>query len=295
MKTALIFGAGGQDGFYLSNILKREKINVCVTGVNKPGLIECDVGDRQVVERLIQGQRPSLIFHLAAKSSTQHEALYSNQKAIVDGTLNILESVTKHCPASKVFLAGSALQFQNDNQAIHELTPFDNKSAYAAQRNSSVSLARYFRESLGVNVYVGYFFHHDSPRRDDRHIAMKIVNAALRIKAGANKKIYIDNIFFEKEWTYAGDAMEAVFALVNQSNIFEAVIGSGKPFSIKEWGELCFGILGLTFEDFLEKTDNTSHESKRIFCFPRRINSLGWEPKIGFEEMAFLMAKKKKL
>ena len=141
---------------------------------------------------------------------------------------------------------------------------------------------------------MGYLFHHDSPRRDERHIAMKIVNTAHRIKAGDNKKIYIDNIFFEKEWTYAGDAMEAVFALVNQSSIQEAVIGSGKPFSIKEWAELCFRILGLTFEDFLEKTDNIPRESKRIFCLPKRINSLGWKPKIGFEDLAFLMTKKKK-
>ena len=54
-----------------------------------------------------------MIFHLAAISTTRHDAIYENHAAIGTGTINILESVKRWSPGSKVFITGSGLQFIN--------------------------------------------------------------------------------------------------------------------------------------------------------------------------------------
>src|SRR3990167_7055152 len=107
---AIIFGANGQDGQYLSQLLQNKKIKVI--GVSRSGKqwTKGDVADLHFVESLIKQHNPDYIFHFAAISTTKHSALFDNHKAISTGTLNILDSVKNHCPKCKVFLSGSALQ-----------------------------------------------------------------------------------------------------------------------------------------------------------------------------------------
>ncbi len=56
------------------------------------------------IENLIKREKPEYIFHLAANSTTRHDALFENHKTISTGTLNILESVKRHSPGSRVFI-----------------------------------------------------------------------------------------------------------------------------------------------------------------------------------------------
>lgn len=155
---ALIFGANGQDGYYLSKSCRKRHIEVLGISRSDPWL-HGDVDSAEFVEDLIKRHCPSLIFHLAAASTTKHDVVYENHATIGTGTINILESVKRWSPESKVFITGSGLQFINKGRPISETDSFDHSSGYVAARNYSVYLARYFR-SLGIQAYVGYFFHH---------------------------------------------------------------------------------------------------------------------------------------
>lgn len=292
MKKAVIFGGGGQDGFYLTELLRSRNYHVICTARGRQNIINCDVSDFVSVHSLLTTHQPSFIYNFAAKSTTSHEAVFANQKAIVDGTLNILESARIVCPHARIFITGSALQFENNGQGIHEEFPLVNSSIYATQRNCSLQLARLYRKEFGLLVYFGYLFHHDSPFRSDNHIASKIINYGVAIKKNKIGSIELLNPLFEKEWTFSGDTMEAVQMLMEQETIFEAVIGSGNPFSIKDWGVLCFDMLGLQFEKHLNYSNQNNWRHERIFCQPRLIYSLGWSPKVGFRELAQLMLKK---
>ena len=175
MKIALIFGANGQDGYYLSKLLKLNKIDV-ISISRTSGLILGDVANFEFVENIIKDRQPSYVFHFAANSTTKHTALLENHASISSGTLNILEAVKKHSPNAKVFISGSAMQFKNDGMPINENTPFHASSAYSAERIYSVYLSRYYREKFNIKTYVGYLFNHDSPLRSENHINQKIIN-----------------------------------------------------------------------------------------------------------------------
>ncbi|MBI4428609.1 MAG: GDP-mannose 4,6-dehydratase [Ignavibacteriales bacterium] len=282
---AMIFGSNGQDGHYLSKVLERENMNLLRIS-RKGDALQGDVGDYRFVEEQIKAFQPSHIFHLAASSTTQHHVLFENHRTICNGTLNILEAVRQFCPDAKVFLAGSAMQFKNNGQPINEETPFEGSSPYAVSRIHSVYSARYYREKYGLKVYVGYFFNHDSPLRTEQHVNQKIVNAVKRIHAGSGEKLELGNIDVRKEFNFAGDVVEAVWILVRQNTIFEAIIGSGKAYRIRDWVEYCFRKTGKDWRQYVVVQNGFIPEYDVLVSDPKLIKSLGW---VQFQQLADVM------
>ncbi len=287
--TAIIFGAGGQDGYYLTKLL--EEMNIEVIGVSRrEGYANIDIGNYENVSDLIKNHKPGYIFHLAANSTTRHEAIFENHVTIATGTLNILESVKNFFPATKIFISGSGLQFKNENKQIKETDFFEARDPYSVSRIQSVYAARYFR-TLGLKVYVGYFYNHDSPMRTERHMAKKIAEAAKRIASGSSEKIEIGNIEVVKEYTYAPDVVKGIWTLINQKNIFEANISSGKGYSIEDWLIECFTLIHKEWKNYVIIKEGFIPEYKKLISDPSLIFSLGWKPEVSFHELAIIMMK----
>jgi GDPmannose 4,6-dehydratase len=285
--TALIIGINGQDGYYLHQLLKEKGFEV--TGISRSGdFLHTDITDFFSINKLIAELKPRYIFHLAANSTTGHHALFDNNKAISIGTINILEAVRLSSPDSKVFLSGSGLQFVNNDKPIKETDEFVASSAYAVARIHSVYAARYYR-SLGIKVYVGYFFNHESPRRTKRHISKMIGDAVKRIKEGSEEKIEIGDMTVKKEWTFAGDVVQAVMTLVEQDKVFEATIGSGIGYSIMVYLERCFTAIGKDWHQYVVPKDNFTPEYKQLISDPSTISSLGWKPEHNFDDLVKMM------
>ncbi|MGY8656419.1 MAG: GDP-mannose 4,6-dehydratase [Verrucomicrobiia bacterium] len=286
--AALIFGSNGQDGEYMRATLKRNGVDAI--GVSRRNAdIVGDIQDRDLVSSTVKEHQPDFIFHFAADSTTRHDALWNNHAAICTGSLNVLEAARRHSPTSRIFLSGSALQFENHGKPIDESAAFSANSPYAVSRIHSVYAARYFR-SLGVNAYVGYFFNHDSPRRQARHIAAKIAHYC-RHFATQREKLKIGDVSVRKEWTYAGDVVEAIWTLVNQDQIFECVIGSGEDHSIAEWLEACFSIIGEDWRSHVITDTNFKPDYRSLVSNPKLIKSLGWTPSVSLQELANMMIK----
>lgn len=284
---ALIFGASGQDGFYLAEVCRSKGIDPI--GVSRKGnYVHASVSNYDDVVRLIIDYQPAYIFHFAANSTTAHDALFENHEVISTGTLNILESVRKHCPKAKVFIPGSGVQFVNQGKAISETDEFHPASPYAVSRIQSVYAARYYR-SLGVRAYVGYLFHHESPLRKPNHISQKIIQAAKHIAAGGKEVVELGDISVRKEWTFAGDIVKGIFTLVSQDNVYESTIGSGETHSIEDWLEQCFGLIKESWKNHVLIREGFKAEYQTLVSNPATITSLGWRPEVSFEELARLM------
>lgn len=288
MKSAIIFGAFGQDGYLLNNILINNKVKThLVSRNNSP--IKGDVSNYDFVSNLINSIKPDYIFHFAATSSVSHEFLFENHSSISLGTINILESVKTYSKESKVFIAGSAEQFENIGEPINEFTPFKANSSYSAERIYSSHISRYFREKHSVQVYNGYFFHHDSPFRSNNHLNQRIINFAKDLSVESKVKFRIGDYNIQKEFNYSGDFMEAVWLLINQDIVYEVVIGSGKPYPISDWLELAFAKRNLDWRDWIEVDEEFQKPYKKLFSDPSLMKSLGWESKTDIGELLNLM------
>jgi GDPmannose 4,6-dehydratase len=284
---ALIFGASGQDGHYLAEVCRDRAIEP--VGVSRSGSpLRGDVAAFEQVRALVQEHRPAYVFQLAARSTTGHDALFENHDTISTGALNVLEAARRHAPEARVFIAGSGVQFENAGAPISELDPFEASSPYAVARIQSVYAARYFRR-LGVRAYVGYLFHHESPLRKPDHLAQKIALAARRIAAGSEEVLELGDPEVVKEWTFAGDVARAMFALVSQDRVHEAVIGSGRGHRVQEWVELCFAAAGRDWRRHVRRREGFVPEYRRLVSDPTTIRGLGWEPRVGIEELVRTM------
>lgn len=291
--TAIIFGISGQDGFYLSKLLAKNKINVIGVSRNNNNYIIGDVSDYVFVKNIISTYKPDYIFHLAAISSTNHNFLFENYSTISLGTLNILENVRLHSIHTKVFISGSAMQFRNDGFPINEKTQFDPSSAYSCSRIDSVYTSRYFREKHNVKVYIGYFFNHDSPLRKINHINQQIIDTGFKIKNGEKDTIVIGDPEILKEFNFAGDIVNAIWFLIQQELVFEVIIGSGIVYSIYDWAKFVFSRLGLDLDKYLVIDTKFKSDYKVLQSDPGLIKSLGWNPTVDFYSLADLMINSK--
>ena len=286
--NAIIFGVNGQDGFYLSELLRQEKIEVIGVSRNK-GKIIGDIKNYNFVSDIIRQFKPSYIFHLAANSTTNHSAIFDNHEAICSGTLNILEAARMHCPGAKIFIAGSGLQFNNDGISINENTSFSPSSIYSVARIQAVYACRYFRDKFKLKVYIGYLFNHDSPLRSERHVNQKIITAVNRIENGSQEKISLGNISVKKEFGYAKDIANGIWHLLNQDDFYEAAIGTGKAYSLLDWLEICFSMIGKKWQDYVIIDNTFKSEYEILVSDPKTIFSTGWRPQFDINDLAKIM------
>jgi GDPmannose 4,6-dehydratase len=116
-----------------------------------------------------------------------------------------------------------------------------------------------------------------------------IALAARRIAAGSVETVEMGDISVEKEWTLAGDVARGIIALVEQDNIFEATIGSGVTYSIENWLEQCFQLIGRDWREHLRLRDGFISEYKRLVSDYTTMHGLGWFPSVGLSELAKLI------
>jgi GDPmannose 4,6-dehydratase len=285
MGKCVVFGIAGQDGAYLGELLQSQGHLVCGVSRSTGG----DVANRQYVETLIKDIVPDYVFHFAANSTTRHDALFENHETISTGTLNLLESVRIHAPDCRVFITGSGVQFVNQGLPISEKDAFAPLSVYAVARIQSVYAARYYR-SLGMKVYVGYLFHHESPLRKPNHLCKKISAFAKQVRQGHQGQLVLGNIAVRKEVAFAGDIVAGIWTLVNQDVVFEAAIGTGIAYSIEEWLEACFSKVGADWHEYVRvESDTFVPEYPVLVSNPETIFSLGWAPRVSFDALAEMM------
>jgi GDPmannose 4,6-dehydratase len=290
-KRAVIFGGGGQDGVFLYNLLVSLG-HVVRTFTHSGGEIgpALDVSEFNSVEMIIREYRPDLVFHLAARSSTRHEFILENHRAIVDGALAVMESVDRHIPNSKVFLASSALIFKNNGVRITEDDELTNDTAYAMARVEALQIARYYRHR-GRKVYVGFLFNHESPLRPPTCVARQIATNVVKIHRGLTNCLSIGNSNVIKEWTWAGDIVQAIVCLMNQKEIFEVCIGDGIGKTIKDYALACCEVLNISLSEFLAETPDYKVEYSILVNGSSKMRSLGWVPQVDINNLAKRMIK----
>lgn len=287
-EVAIIFGSGSQDGYYLAEVLKFNRIKTLLVSRNS-GDVKGDISNFEFVKSLVKTYMPNYVFHFAASSNLSHEYMFHNYGSISTGTINLLESILLYCPSSRIFISGSALQFENINEPIDESTKFECNSFYSIFRIHSVNLARYYRDNYGLRIYIGYLFNHDSPLRTTQYVNQKIVDAVLRIKSGDLDYLILNNIRNRKEFNFAGDIVNAIWLFVNQNMYSEVVIGSGLDYSIKDWVKYCFEKYNLDWERFVVVNQTNRTEPTILVSNPKRIFEIGWKPLVCFHELADLM------
>ena len=84
---AIILGANGRDGYYLSE--SRSKRQIEAIGISRSGpWVHGEVSSSEIAGKLTRNHQLARVLHLAAASSTKRDAIYKNSAIIGTGTIN---------------------------------------------------------------------------------------------------------------------------------------------------------------------------------------------------------------
>ena len=248
--------------------------------------------------RLLLKYRPDEVYNLAAQSHVRvsFETPEETVQSVALGTLRILDAIRTIDPTGnqiRFYQASSSEMFgDNPNYPFNEKSRLMPASPYACAKVFAHNLCRNYRESYDMHISSGILFNHESPRRGETFVTRKITMAALKIKMGLQDELYLGNLEAKRDWGYAGDYVKAMWLMLQQDVPDDYVISTGTAHSVQEFLECVFKYAGLDVKKYVN-TDSRLFRPQEVPYLlgdsSKAKKELGWEPKVGFEELANMM------
>ena len=268
-KPILIFGAHGQDGSLLSQLLLEKGYRV--VGLSRSGrktshnhiqlgiekdveLEEGSISNNKTVSRLIEKYHPVAIYNLAGQSSVGKSYSHPDEtiQSIINGTLNILETTKKLMYPGRIFFAGSSEMFgeiktKADLSHIQQPT-----SPYAIAKQASFNLVKIYRQLYNHNCVTGILFNHESRLRKKTFVSQKIIQAAKEISTNKNLRLTMGNIDICRDWGWAEEYVKAMQIITEAKKPKDQIICTGKACSLRLFIEKVFSKFDLDWQKYIQ-------------------------------------------
>lgn len=313
MPRALITGITGQDGSYLAEELlergyevhglvrrvaledSRHRLARLHGCLDRLTLHAASLESFASLYKAIETVAPDELYHLAAQSfvSYSFEDAFSTFQTNIDGTHFVLEAVRQTHPQCRVYFAGSSEMFGNAAESPQsETTRFSPRSPYGISKVTGYELARNYREAYGMFVSSGILFNHESPRRGFEFVTRKISSHVAGIVHGRTKELRLGNLDAQRDWGFAGDYVQAMWLMLQQSEPRDYVVATGETHTVREFCELAFARANLNWEDYVT-TDPNFYRPAEVHTLlgdaRKAREELGWAPRVTFQELVDMM------
>ncbi len=304
-KRALITGITGQDGSYLAEFLLDKGYEVIgmvrrTSTVNferikhfqdKITLVTGDLLDEISLINMLRDHRPREVYNLAAQSFVQTswpQPVFTGETTAL-GVTRMLDATRLVDPEIRFYQASSSEMFGKVVEVPQkETTPFYPRSPYGVAKVYGHWITVNYRESYNMYACSGILFNHESPRRGLEFVTRKISHAVARIKLGFDKELRLGNLDARRDWGFAGDYVEAMWIMLQQERPDDYVIATGETHSVREFCELAFSHVGLTYSDYVVLDDRFMRpaEVDLLIGDPAKAReTLGWKPKTSFPDL----------
>lgn len=310
MPTALITGVGGQDGSYLSELLRtkgyrvvgltrdtgRVRAQAYAAAYDGVELVRAPAGLPDMIAA-VKRAAPDEVYHLAAPSrvASSWDDPAATRRQVLGSTAVVLEAVQAAAPAARCLVAGSCEMFEPADHAQDETAPRKPVSPYGEAKLAAFDLVKTYRTMAGMHASTGILFNHESPRRDVSFVSRKITRAAVAIAAGQQRELHLGNMSVRRDWGFAGDHVRAMWLMLQQEEASDLVIGTGVAHSVEDFCAAAFAEVGL---DWREHVVPDAAALKRPIDAPLRLadpararRRLGWAPEVDFPGLVSMMVR----
>lgn len=311
-RTAFVTGMTGQDGPYLARFLLEQGYqvygllkrysnpnldNLRWLGIeNEVELVTGDITDDGCMNHLMRTLRPDEVYNLAAQSfvgiSWDLNKLTTEVNSM--GPLNLLNAIRMHSANTKFYQASTSEMYGNSDGGMqNETTPFHPRSPYGVSKLYSHWITVNFRESYGLYACSGVLFNHESPLRGREFVTRKVTDGVARIRLGLADSLTLGNLDARRDWGFAGDFVEAMWLILQQSEARDYVIATGQQHTIRELLDVAFGHVGLPDWAQYVKTDPRFKRPAELHSLcgdsSKARELLGWQPRTSFAQMVYDM------
>jgi GDPmannose 4,6-dehydratase len=305
---ALITGVTGQDGAYLVDLLQQKGYEVygIVRNISradregsgslkKMNYVEADLTDQSSLDRAMQQVKPDEVYNLAGQTfvplSWSQPILTMEVTGM--GALRMLEASRRHAPKARFLQVSSSEIFGQATETQQtESTRLRPRNPYGAAKMFAHHITLNYRESYGMFACSCIAFNHESPLRSPEFVTRKVSRQVARIKLGLADKLKMGNIEGRRDWGFAGDFVQAMWLMLQQSQPDDFIIATGVTHSVKELLEIAFSHVGLDWKAYVEidpslvrlaEEDPLSGDASKA----NRI--LDWKPTLTFAELVRMM------
>ncbi len=248
-------------------------------------MVEGDVRDADLLQRLVAEVRPHCVFHLAANASVPASVADPayDFEANCQGTFNLLDALRLTGGCLKIVFASSGAVYGNPKAyPIREEDPISPISPYGTSKASAELLARMFQQVYGLPVVIARIFNTYGPR-----MARFVILDFLR-------KLHDDPFVLEvlgngsqiRDFTYVSDVVAALVLLSQSGTDGEAYnISSGTSHSVTDLANKMIAALGLKGKTEIFYTGRSwVGDAQRWEVSIAKIAEIGYEPRVMLEE-----------
>ncbi|MFM9003789.1 MAG: GDP-mannose 4,6-dehydratase, partial [Acidimicrobiaceae bacterium] len=246
--------------------------------------------------------QPDEVYNLGAISFV---AMSFNQAELTGnitglGVLRMLEAIRLVGGARKnpirFYQASSSEMFGKVRETPQtEMTPFHPRSPYGVAKVFAHDITVNYRESYDMFACSGILFNHEGPRRGLEFVTRKITNSVARIKLGLQSELVLGNLEAKRDWGYAGDYVEAMWLMLQQPKADDFVVATGVTHSIEQLLEVAFNAAGLKDWRQYVRQDQRFFRPAEVDLLigdaTKAKTKLGWQPKVGFNELIEMMVR----
>jgi GDPmannose 4,6-dehydratase len=293
-------------------VIEKSNISGNVLSHPKVKIFNSDLLDTASLVRVFEDCKDSdeiEVYNLAAQSDVgiSFQCPRSTAETNYIGTLNILETIkqldlfkkTKFYQASTSEMFGKVQEIpQTEN------TPFYPRSPYGISKLAAHWLVKNYRESYDLFGCCGILFNHESPRRGINFVTQKIVKGIRDVMLGHKEYLELGNLNSKRDWGHAKDYVEAMWLMLQQDNPDDYVVGSGVQYSVRDFVERVVTHYNATIQWEGEGVNEIGKDSKSgkvlikvssefyrpcevetLIADASKIKSIGWKPKISFNDL----------
>src|SRR4051794_19785441 len=306
MPRALITGITGQDGQFLAELLHSRGYEVfgMIKGQNNPKgdliqaeqpyveLVSGDLSDLPSLVAALEHTQPDEVYNLGGISfvplSFRQAELTANITGL--GVLRMLEAIRMvggHDNPIRFYQASSSEMFGKVRETPQtEHTPFHPRSPYGVAKVFGHQITVNYRESYGLYACSGILFNHESERRGLEFSTRKVTNAVARIKLGLQTELVLGVLDTKRDWGYAGDYVEAMWAMLQQPEPDDYVVATGQTHTLREFLDLAFTAAELgDWEPYVRQDERFFRPAEvglLVGDATKARERLGWRPKVDF-------------
>lgn len=251
-----------------------------------------DLQDHNDCRRVVESAQPDELYHLAGPSHVL--VCEDDPRTAIDviavGTARLLDAVRDQAPACRFFFASSSEVFRAASVSPQtEQTPLAAGNVYGAAKLSAQAIVRQARQQHDLFACSGILYNHESSRRPERFVTRKITAAAARIARGRQQRLRLGNIDSQRDWSYAGDVVEAMWLMLQAEVPRDYVVASGVSRPVSDWLDVAFAHVGLNWRDHVDfepslvrKEENSQQLVGNSAAIHR---DLQWRATLGFEDL----------
>ena len=326
-----ITGITGQDGSWLAKLCleKGYEVHGAVRRISTPNfwrldflgikskvkLIDYDLIDQANAFETVRSLQPDYIFNLAAQSYVApsfHSPLSTAQMNFM-GVMYLLDAVRVLSPKTRFYQASTSEMFgKTQENPQKESTPFYPRSPYGVAKLAAHWATINYRESYGLFTTAGILFNHESELRGEEFVTRKItLHVAKYSIDNSIKPLELGNIDAKRDWGYAKEYVEGMWAIMNHKTPDTYVLATGVTNTIRYFVEHSFKVIGIEVIWEGKGTDEVGKDKKTgkvivkinpIWYRPAEVEllhgdpakankELGWKAKVMPDKLAEIMVK----